>query len=122
MGRPVKKRKLLLDSCVALAVLQRLRADGHDIVSVLERDADPGDASILEVAAAEGRAIVTIDTDFGMLVFRDGARHAGVLRLRQALPAELAERASELVAAHGDDLETVAFVTDDGDGVRVTKR
>ena len=37
----MKKRKLLLDSCVALAVLQRLRADGHDIVNVLERGADP---------------------------------------------------------------------------------
>jgi len=118
----VKKRKLLLDSCVALAVLQRLRAEGHDIVSVLERGADPGDASILDIAVAEGRAIVTIDTDFGMLVFRDGAKHAGILRLRQAPPSELAQRASELIAVHGDDLEGAAFITDDGDGVRVTKR
>lgn len=118
----MKKRKLLLDSCVALAVLQRLRADGHDIVYVLDRGADPGDASILDVAAAEGRTIITIDTDFGMLVFRDGAKHAGVLRLRQAAVAELAERASELAAAYGDELEAGAFVTDDGDSVRVTKR
>lgn len=118
----MKKRKLLLDSCVALAVLERLRADGHDIANVLDRGADPGDASILDIAAAEGRAIITIDTDFGMLVFRDGAKHAGVLRLRQALTAELAQRASELIAAHGDDLEDGAFVTDDGDSVRVTKR
>ncbi len=118
----MKKRKLLLDSCVALAVLQRLRADGHDIVNVLERGADPGDASVLDIAAAEGRAIITIDTDFGALVFRDGAKHAGVLRLRQAAAAELAERVSALVAAYGDELEAGAFVTDDGDGVRVTKR
>ncbi len=118
----MKKRKLLLDSCVALAVLQRLRAEGHDIVNVLERGADPGDASILDVAAAEARAIITIDTDFGMLVFRDGAKHAGVLRLREAPPADLAQRASELIVAHGDDLEAGAFVTDDGDGVRVRTR
>lgn len=118
----MKKRKLLLDSCVAPAVLQRLRADGHDIVNVLERGGDPGDALILDIAVAEGRAIITIDTDFGMLVFRDGAKHAGVLRLRQAVASELAERASEDVAAHGDDLEAGAFVTDDGDGIRITKR
>jgi len=118
----VKKRKLLLDSCVALAVLQLLRTEGHDIVSVLERGADPGDASILEIAAAEGRASITIDSDFGTLVFRDGAKHAGVLRLRQARPDELAARASELVQTFGDDLERGAFVTDDGDQVRVTKR
>lgn len=118
----MKKRKLLLDSCVALAVLQRLQADGHDIVNVLERGADPGDASILDIAVAEGRAIITIDTDFGMLVFREGAKHAGVLRLRQLPAAELAKRASELVRGYGDDLEIHAFVTDDGDSVRVTKR
>lgn len=118
----MKKRKLLLDSCVALAVLQRLRTDGHDIVSVLERGVDPGDASVLDIATAGGRTIITIDTDFGMLVFRDGAKHAGVLRLRQATAAELADRASELVASHGDELEAGAFVTDDGDSVRVTKR
>lgn len=114
------KRKLLLDSCVALA--ERLRADGHDVITVRDRGADPGDAAILDLAVAEGRSLITIDTDFGALVFRDAAKHAGVLRLR-ALPADqLAQRASELVAAHGDDLEALAFVTDDGDGVRVTKR
>lgn len=118
----MKKRKLLLDSCVALAVVQRLRAEGHDVVSVLDRGADPGDAAILDIAVAEGRALVTIDTDFGMLVFRDAAKHAGVLRLRAMPSAELAARASELVNAYGDDLEAAAFVTDDGDSVRVTKR
>jgi predicted nuclease of predicted toxin-antitoxin system len=98
----------------------RLRADGHDVVTVRERGADPGDATILQLAAAESRAIVTIDTDFGMLVFRDGTTRVGVLRLREAKPDALAQRASELVLAHGDALEAAAFVTDDGDSVRIT--
>lgn len=107
----MKKRKLLLDSCVAGAVARRVRADGHDIATVRERGADPGDAAILDLAAAEGRAVVTIDTDFGALVFRDGATRVGVLRLRERAPAALADRASELVKPHGDDLESSAFVT-----------
>jgi predicted nuclease of predicted toxin-antitoxin system len=118
----VKKRTLLLDNCIAGAVARRLRADGHDVVTVAERGADPGDAAILEVAASEGRALITIDTDFGMLVFRDGAKHVGVLRLRDNTPGALAERASEIVRSHGDDLDAGAFVTDDGDRVRVTRR
>jgi predicted nuclease of predicted toxin-antitoxin system len=117
----VKKRKLLLDSCIAGAVARRLIADGHDVVTVRERGPDPGDAAIIELAAAERRAIITIDHDFGTLVFRDGAKRVGVLRLREQQPTKLAVRASEFVNAHGDDLEAHAFVTDDGDRVRVTK-
>ena len=118
----MKKRKLLVDSCVALAVVQRLRADGHDVVTVSERGADPGDPAILALAVSERRSLITIDHDFGTLVFRDNSHHAGVLRLRPMPASTLAERASELVAAYGDDLEAPAFVTDDGGGVRITKR
>ncbi|OQW61176.1 MAG: hypothetical protein A4S17_02160 [Proteobacteria bacterium HN_bin10] len=118
----MKKRKLLLDNCIARAVADRLRADGHDVASIVERGADPGDAAILQAAFAEGRALVTIDVDFGALVFRDDAKHAGVLRLRPRPAAALADRASALVISHGHELEAGAFVTDDGDSVRVTRR
>jgi predicted nuclease of predicted toxin-antitoxin system len=113
--------KLLIDSCVAGAVTRRLREQGHDVVSIAERDVDPGDRAILEIAHAEGRAIVTIDADFGTLVFRDQAQRVGVLRLREAVALVLAARASTLVAAHEDDLAAGAFVTDDGDRARVTR-
>ncbi|MBY0564937.1 MAG: DUF5615 family PIN-like protein [Hyphomonadaceae bacterium] len=118
----MKRRKLLLDSCVARAVADRLRADGHDVVTMVERGADPGDLAILALAASEKRALITIDHDFGMLVFRDGAKHAGVLRLRPTAAPALAIRAAELIDAHGDDLDDAAFVTDDGDVVRITRR
>lgn len=114
--------RLLIDSCVARAVTERLRADGWDAAAVLERGLDPGDPAILKIAVAEDRALVTIDTDFGMLVFRDGVSHLGVLRLRPRKAEALADRASFLVAAHADDLAAGCFVTDDGDSVRVTKR
>lgn len=117
----MKKRKLLLHSCLPGAVAVRLRADGHDVVTVRERGADPGDLAILELASSEGRAIVTIDADFGTLIFRDGAKRVGVLRLREARSDTLSQRASDLVEAHGDALEAAAFVTDDGDSARVTK-
>lgn len=92
------------------------------MIVVPDAGPDPGDAAILELAVVEGRALVTIDTDFGALVFRDGAKHVGVLRLRDNTPKGLANRASQIVRSHGDDLEAGAFVTDDGDRVRVTKR
>lgn len=116
----MKKLKLLLDSCVAGAVARRLRTDGHDVATVAECGADPGDAAILALAVAEGRIVITIDADFGTLVFRDGAARAGVVRLRDGKPMALAERASQLVREHAAPLAKGAFVTDDGDSVRVT--
>lgn len=116
----MKKPKLLLDSCLPRAVALRLRADGWDAATVADSGADPGDASVLARAVSEGRVLVTIDADFGALVFRDGAKHAGVLRLREARSAELADRAGVLVHAHAEQLAQGAFVTDDGDHVRVT--
>lgn len=115
------KRKLLLDSCVAGAVAARLRADGHDVLTVSERGADPGDAAILGLAVSERRILVTLDADFGTLVFRDGAPRVGVLRLRAAAPKSLAERTADLLDLHGDALEAAAFVTDDGKGARISR-
>jgi len=113
---------LLVDSCVAGAVVRRLRAEGHDVASVAESPPDPGDLAILNRAAAESRIIVTVDTDFGALIFRDGATRVGVLRLRSARAQELADRVSALIAIHGDALAAGAFVTDDGNKVRVSPR
>ena len=111
--------KLLVDKCVARAVSQRLRDDGHDVSTVAEWPSDPGDKAILERAADEGRSIITIDADFGALVFRDHARRVGVLRLREQPPGEQAKKAREIIAIQAEALSLGAFVTDDGETVRV---
>jgi predicted nuclease of predicted toxin-antitoxin system len=105
---------------VAGAVAIRLRADGHEVAAARDMGADPGDVAILAIAVAKGRILVTLDSDFGALVFRDGARQVGVLRLRAAPALALADRASQLLDTHGDDLERGAFVTDDVSSARVS--
>lgn len=39
------------------------------------------------MAVSEGRVLVTIDTDFGKLVYEEGLAHAGLVRLPD-VPAE----------------------------------
>jgi predicted nuclease of predicted toxin-antitoxin system len=75
------KLRLLIDSCVALAVLRAVRQAGHDATWVGEWLRDPGDRAILQHAVAEQRIVVTRDQDFATLVFRDGLRHTGLLKL-----------------------------------------
>ena len=56
-----------------------LRAAGHDVVFMAERDIDPGDLEILREANSTGSVLITKDTDIGTLVSRDKHPHAGVL-------------------------------------------
>lgn len=74
--------KVLVDVSAGQAVAETIRNLGHDAVSV--RDVDPrmDDADILAWAVRESRLVVTMDKDFGELVFHSGEPHAGVLLLR----------------------------------------
>lgn len=40
------------------------------------------DKEILKIAVSEGRMVITMDKDFGELVYNSGLPHAGVLLLR----------------------------------------
>ena len=55
---------------------------------------DPGDRALLELANAESRVLVTIDTDFGELIFLHQMAHTGLVRL----PDVPAHRRIELMA------------------------
>jgi predicted nuclease of predicted toxin-antitoxin system len=63
--------KFLIDRCAGVRLAQWLRERGHDVVESRERGADPGDRALLQLAADEQRILVTIDTDFGQLVFAE---------------------------------------------------
>ena len=85
-----------------------------------ELGADPGDLALLEHAAAEGRILVTIDTDFGELVYLGGASHAGLVRLPD-MPAERCiALMSEVLERHRRALETRAIVTIRVDRIRIS--
>ena len=75
-----------------------LRHHGHDALEARGLGDDPGDLALLERAGADGRILVTIDTDYGELVYLHKIPHAGLVRLpdvpaeqRIALFAELLE-------------------------------
>jgi predicted nuclease of predicted toxin-antitoxin system len=76
---------LLLDEMFSDAIAQQLRANGHDVVSVVAHPALVAlpDDQILAYAAAEGRALVTANIkDFMLLDSRyraAGQDHSGLI-------------------------------------------
>ena len=72
----------IVDESTGAAVVEYLKAAGHDVLAVAESMPRAGDPEILATALGEKRIVVTNDKDFGELVFRSGQAHSGVLLLR----------------------------------------
>jgi predicted nuclease of predicted toxin-antitoxin system len=75
---------LFADESVEQSVVDRLRQDSHDVVFVAELAPSITDDEVLRDANDRRAVLVTADKDFGELVFRQGAVHAGVVLLRLA--------------------------------------
>ena len=98
--------KLIVDVGVGIAVERFLRESGHDVLAV--RDVDPAlaDGEILRLALRESRLLITMDKDFGELVYGRGLHHTGVLLLRldDATGAEKAAVVRGIFEQRGDAL------------------
>jgi predicted nuclease of predicted toxin-antitoxin system len=62
--------RMLANENVSATVIQSLRENGHDVLSVKESMRSAADEAILARAQAEFRLLVTHDKDFGELAFR----------------------------------------------------
>jgi predicted nuclease of predicted toxin-antitoxin system len=76
--------------------------------------------ALLQTAAEEGRILVTIDSDFGTLVYLLGAAHAGILRLPDVPASRRIALMADLLGRHGQDLPG-AIVTVRGDRIRISR-
>ncbi|MEE8391224.1 MAG: DUF5615 family PIN-like protein [Anaerolineae bacterium] len=74
--------RFLVDLNVGCAVADYLRQAGYNTSFVGDADPRMSDADILLWAVREQRIVVTMDADFGELVYHSGHPHSGVLFLR----------------------------------------
>ena len=73
--------KFLIDRCAGRLLADWLRKQGHDVIESRELGPDPGDRALLDWADKQARILVTIDTDFGELIYLENLPHAGLVRL-----------------------------------------
>lgn len=74
--------RLLADECCDASLVSALRADGHDVLYVLETLPGAIDEWILSRAFSEHRLLLTEDKDFGELVYRLRRPARGIILLR----------------------------------------
>ena len=112
--------KFLVDRCAGHRLAQWLREEGHDVIESAERGKDPGDKAILEWASTEHRILITLDKDFGELVFKEGLAHTGLLRLPDVPVEKRIDLMRRLLEEQATALAAGAVVTVRGDRVRVS--
>jgi len=108
--------KFLADESCDFCVVRKLRAGGHDVVSVSETLSGAADLEVLRFAVDEARILLTEDKDFGDWVFAHGEQIAGVVLLRFPASARtaLGKNVDVLIREQGADLTNSFTVLEPG--------
>ncbi len=74
--------RFLVDECTGPAVARWLRSEQHEVFSVFNEAHGMDDDQILEKAYTENWILITVDKDFGEMVYRQRRLHRGVIFMR----------------------------------------
>lgn len=98
--------RFVMDAGVGTSVETLLRNLGHFVVAVRDLNPHLPDEQVLALARRHEAIIITMDKDFGELVFRTAAPHYGVLllRLEEASGTERAAALQRILASHAAEL------------------
>lgn len=113
----------LADESVDQPIVKRLRADGHRVFAVAEMEPSLPDDAVLTMANEQDALLLTVDKDFGELVFRQHRLSTGVvlIRLAGSPPETKAEIVSAAIRDHAGEL-TQAFSVVSHGMVRIRPR
>ena len=90
-----------MDRCAGRRLAERLRDSGHDVLDTRNLGPDPGDTALLERAALGNRVLITVDKDFGELIYLHGTPHAGLVRLPDVRMPQRIALIEEIINHHG---------------------
>ena len=110
-----------MDRCVGSTVVTWLREQGHDVLDARTLGIDPGDEALLQMANSGDRILLTLDADFGQLIYGEGLSHRGFVRLPQVASPERVRLLDQVLNWHAHDLEQGAFVSVRGGRIRVRR-
>jgi len=113
--------RFLVDRCAGRKLADWLQRQGHDVLESRTLGSDPGDRELLELAVREKRILVTIDTDFGQLVYLDRVSHYGILRLPDVPPGRRIQFMEILLRYYKAPLEGGAIITVRGERIRISR-
>ena len=113
--------RFVVDRCAGRRLAEWLRDGGHDVLDTRGLGPDPGDTALLERAVSENRVLITVDKDFGELIYLHGTPHAGLVRLPDVRVPQRIALIEEIINQHGRALEEKAIITIQSGRVRTSR-
>ena len=101
------KLKFLVDVGVGKKVEEYLLEKRYDTKAVRLLDPRMPDQEIIRLAALEKRIVITMDKDFGELVYHSRMDHCGILllRLEDATGSEKLQVIAKILAKYADNIK-----------------
>lgn len=107
--------KFLLDESAEYRIAGFLQDLGHDVIAIAHDYPESlSDRTVLQIARAEERILITNDRDFGELIFRQKLPHSGVIYFRLGPGSTADEKVAwleQLFITHADRLAHFIVVT-----------
>ena len=99
--------RFLVDEGVGQLVAKWLKENGHQVYSVYDKSRGLDDNSIQKIAFEKNYILITNDTDFGELIFKQKIAHKGVilLKLDDLRPNNKINVLNKLLQSHLDSLQ-----------------
>ncbi|RPD41646.1 DUF5615 family PIN-like protein [Chitinophaga barathri] len=114
--------RLLADEGVDKPIIDKLRLSGLDVHYILETNQGADDETVLSIANAEERILLTQDKDFGELVYRLQKVHFGIILIRLGTqpPSQKADFLTRVLLEYGAKLPN-AFTVIQPNAIRIRK-
>lgn len=114
--------RFLVDVGVGKGIERYLREEGYDTKAVRDTDPRMEDEEIIRTAVTENRMVITMDKDFGELVYHSSMEHSGVLllRLEDATGTEKSQVVKYIMKNYSDRIKN-CFCVFQNDKFRIKK-
>ena len=113
--------RFVTDRCAGRRLAEWLSDNGHDVVEAQTLGPDPGDRALLELAESENRVMITMDKDFGELIYLHRVPHAGLIRLPDVRMPQRIALVNEIITRYAQALEERAVITVHGGRIRISR-
>lgn len=106
----------IVDAGVGKIIENWLLSEGYSIYSVISLNPEISDSEIISLASESNSVIITMDKDFGELVYNRNFVHKGILllRLEDAVAEEKLASIQNIIPEHIDKLKNKFSVYQNG--------